>query len=85
MSLNKDAVGKSVRGIMDTTPPGVLLIAAAKTRLVADVQAAIDAGVTHIGYNYVQEAIPIIWAVFSALLTPKISIRSLWCWATKGL
>lgn len=58
-----DAVGRSVRRIMDTIPPDVVLIAAAKTRSLEEVQAAIEAGVTHIGYNYVQEAVPIIQAI----------------------
>ncbi len=63
MNLKMDAVGRSVRRIMDTIPPDVVLIAAAKTRSLEEVQAAIEAGVTHIGYNYVQEAVPIIQAI----------------------
>jgi len=56
-------VSESVRQILDTMPSNVLLIAAAKTRSVEDVEAAIRAGVTHIGYNYIQEAIPIIQVI----------------------
>ena len=58
-----DRIHKSVKHILGTIPPGVLLIAAAKTRSLDEVQAAIDAGVTHFGYNYVQEATPIIQAI----------------------
>jgi len=53
----------SVRRIQKTIPPGVLLLAAAKTRTLAEVESVIQAGVTHIGYNYVQEAIPIIQTI----------------------
>jgi len=63
MNSQNDNVGESVRRILDTMPSNVLLIAAAKTRSLEDVDAAIRAGVTHIGYNYIQEAIPIIQAV----------------------
>ena len=63
MNLKTDAVGKSIRQILDTIPADVLLVAAAKTRSLEEVGAAIEAGVTHIGYNYVQEATPIIQAI----------------------
>ena len=60
MNSNINTVGESVRRILDTLPSNVLLIAAAKTRSLEEVEAAIRAGITHIGYNYIQEAIPII-------------------------
>ena len=41
----------------------MLLLAVAKTRSLEEVEAVISAGVTHIGYNYVQEALPIIQAI----------------------
>ena len=41
------------------------MVAAAKTRTLEEVEAAVQAGVTHIGYNYVQEALPIIQAIGS--------------------
>jgi len=53
----------SVRRIQKTIPPGVLLLAAAKSRTLAEVESVIQAGVTHIGYNYVQEAIPMIQTI----------------------
>jgi hypothetical protein len=52
-----------LRQILQTIPPGVLLLAAAKTRTLEEVEAAIQAGVTDFGYNYVQEALPIIQTI----------------------
>ena len=46
----------SVHQLLETIPSEVTLVAAAKRRSVAEVRAAIDAGVNHIGHNYVQEA-----------------------------
>jgi pyridoxal phosphate enzyme (YggS family) len=56
-------IKKNVRNILDTLPPDVTLVAAAKTRALEEVEAVIQAGVTHIGYNYVQEALPIIQTI----------------------
>jgi pyridoxal phosphate enzyme (YggS family) len=44
------------RSIVESLPPHVLLVAAAKTRSAEEVQEAISLGVTAVGYNYVQEA-----------------------------
>jgi pyridoxal phosphate enzyme (YggS family) len=63
MNSRINGIEASVRAILETIPPGVILIAAAKKRSLAEVQTAIEAGVTHIGYNYVQEAIPIIQVI----------------------
>jgi len=49
-------IAKSVKRVLETIPPGVILIAAAKGRTPAEVEAAIQAGVTCVGHNYVQEA-----------------------------
>jgi len=65
MTLQPNGITESVGSILRTIPPEVLLLAAAKTRSLEDVEAVIQAGVTHIGYNYVQEALPIIQAVGS--------------------
>ncbi|MBN1482224.1 YggS family pyridoxal phosphate-dependent enzyme [candidate division KSB1 bacterium] len=46
----------NIKMIASTLPPNVLLEAAAKTRSVDQVRAAIEAGVSIFGYNYVQEA-----------------------------
>ena len=53
-SLNKIEV--SVAEFLNSIPPDVMLVAALKTRTPAEVQAAINAGIKIIGYNYVQEA-----------------------------
>jgi pyridoxal phosphate enzyme (YggS family) len=62
-------IEKSVREIRKTIPSHVTLLAAAKTRTLEEVEAVIQAGVTHIGYNYVQEALPFI---------NKIGTRAIW-------
>ena len=46
--------------ILETLPQNVTLVAAAKGRTIAEVQAVINAGITHIGHNYVQEAEPML-------------------------
>jgi len=56
-------IAEAVKRILETIPPGVTLVAAAKGRKVEEVEAALQAGVTHIGHNYVQEAQPIIQAL----------------------
>jgi pyridoxal phosphate enzyme (YggS family) len=60
MQETRAKIFESVRKIQSQLPPDVLLIAAAKTRTLEEVQVIIETGVTHIGYNYVQEALPII-------------------------
>jgi len=42
--------------LLESLPAGVTLVAAAKGRSVEQVRSVIEAGVTHIGHNYVQEA-----------------------------
>ena len=49
-------IATSVRRILEAVPPDVTVVAAAKMRTVAEVKAAIQAGITHVGHNYVQEA-----------------------------
>ena len=56
-------IEKSVKDILKTIPSHVTLLAAAKTRSLEEVEAVIQAGVTHIGYNYVQEALPFIESI----------------------
>jgi len=46
----------SVKCILETIPSDVTLVAAAKGRTPAEVKVAIQAGITHIGHNYIQEA-----------------------------
>ncbi len=50
------AISDSVQQLLESIPSEVTLVAAAKRRSVGEVRAAIDAGVKHIGHNYVQEA-----------------------------
>jgi len=54
---------EAVKQILATIPSGVTLVAAAKGRTVEEVEAALQAGVTHVGHNYIQEARPIIQAL----------------------
>jgi len=49
-------IKENVQSIMAELPPGVELVAAAKTRTPAEVLEAIEAGVRIIGENYIQEA-----------------------------
>jgi len=53
-SLNKIKV--TVAEFLNSIPPDVILVAASKTRTPEEVQAAINAGISIIGYNYLQEA-----------------------------
>lgn len=54
--LPDEQIVEHIKMIADTLPTNVLLEAAAKTRSVEQVRAAIKAGITIFGYNYVQEA-----------------------------
>ena len=63
MNSQMEKIKELASRIMETIPEDVQLIAAAKTRSLEEVEAAIQAGITHIGYNYVQEALPIIQAI----------------------
>ena len=63
MKTQKNSVGEFVRKILKKIPSDVLLLAAAKTRTLEEVKAVIEAGVTHIGYNYIQEFLPIIESI----------------------
>lgn len=56
----QEKISENAEKIMKDIPPNVILLAAAKTRSVQEVDAVIQAGVTHIGHNYVQEAGPMI-------------------------
>ena len=53
----------NVRAILAALPPGVELVAAAKTRTAAEVLEAVEAGVGIVGENYVQEAAAVFPAV----------------------
>ena len=49
-------IEENVKAILAGLPPGVLLVAAAKTRTADDIKRAINVGVSIIGENYLQEA-----------------------------
>jgi len=49
-------IKENVKQILESLPPGVQLVAAAKTRTPDEVLEAIHAGIAIIGHNYVQEA-----------------------------
>jgi pyridoxal phosphate enzyme (YggS family) len=54
--VNNQRIAENVARALDGIPPGVTVVAAAKTRTADEVRAVIDAGVTCVGHNYVQEA-----------------------------
>jgi hypothetical protein len=56
-------IRENVVRILGELPPGVELVAAAKTKSPADILEAIEAGVGIIGQNYVQEAVAAFEAV----------------------
>ncbi|MGD0782428.1 MAG: YggS family pyridoxal phosphate-dependent enzyme [Candidatus Aminicenantales bacterium] len=49
-------IAENVRALLAELPPGVELVAAAKTKTPAEILEAVEAGVRIIGQNYVQEA-----------------------------
>jgi len=49
-------IKENIKKILEELPAGVQLVAAAKTRTVAEISESIQAGLTMIGHNYVQEA-----------------------------
>jgi hypothetical protein len=60
MENQAQKIFETVEEILSQLPEHVILVAAAKTRTLEEVKVAVRAGVKHIGYNYVQEALPII-------------------------
>jgi len=49
-------IKENIKKVLEELPAGVQLVAAAKTRTVVEILKAIQAGLTIIGHNYVQEA-----------------------------
>jgi pyridoxal phosphate enzyme (YggS family) len=64
-----ELVQLSTRQILDSVPSYVTVVAAAKNRTLAEVEAVIQAGITHIGHNYVQEA---------QLMVPALKGKVIW-------
>ncbi len=54
--MGTGVIEENVSRILESLPPGVTLVAAAKSCTPEEVEAAIRAGVTCVGHNYVQEA-----------------------------
>ncbi len=50
------AIAENVRSVLAELPPGVELVAAAKTRTPEEILEAVEAGIRIVGQNYVQEA-----------------------------
>lgn len=61
--MNIETIEENVRHILETLPPDVTLVAAAKSRTPEEVEAVIRAGVVYVGHNYIQEAERMILAV----------------------
>ena len=64
-----ESVHLSVKHILDTFLSDVIVVAAAKGRTLAEVEAVLQAGITHIGHNYVQEA---------QLMVPALTGKATW-------
>ena len=64
-----ELVEQSVRHILDNVPSDVIVVAAAKGRTLTEVEAVIEAGITHIGHNYIQEA---------QLMVPALAGKATW-------
>jgi len=58
--MDENTTADRLRRMLDTIPEGVTLVAAAKSRTVDEVRAAIHAGITCVGHSYVQEAARLI-------------------------
>jgi len=56
-------IADNVKAILTELPPGVELVAAAKTRTATEILEAIEAGIRIVGENYVQEAADVFPAV----------------------
>jgi pyridoxal phosphate enzyme (YggS family) len=61
--MTADSITARVGHILEALPPGVTLVAAAKSRTPEEVRAAIHAGVSCVGHNYVQETEGMIRAI----------------------
>ncbi len=64
-----ESVQLSARHILDSLPSYVTVVAAAKGRTLTEVEAVIQAGITHIGHNYVQEA---------QMMVPALTGKATW-------
>jgi len=80
--VSEETAFHNVKHILQSLPVGVTLVAAAKSASVAQVRAAIRAGLTCVGHNYVQEAAdmipqvpePVQWHLIGHLQTNKARV-----------
>jgi pyridoxal phosphate enzyme (YggS family) len=74
------SIAENVKKLLDRVPAGVRILAAAKGRTAADINEALEAGITVIGENYLQEAAagrggvarPAEWHFIGHLQTNKV-------------
>jgi len=74
------SITDNVRKLLNRVPEGVRIVAAAKTRTASEVREALDAGITIVGENYLQEAEaaqvdldrPAEWHLIGHLQTNKV-------------
>ena len=64
-----ESVRQSVKHILDSVPSDVIVVAAAKGRKLTEIEAVIEAGITHIGHNYIQDA---------QLMIPALKDKATW-------
>ena len=67
--LDTKDIQRNVSRLLSELPENVTLLAAAKTRSIAEVEAAYQAGIRHFGHNYVQETGDMI---------PNVSFKAKW-------
>ncbi|MBA3065829.1 YggS family pyridoxal phosphate-dependent enzyme [bacterium] len=73
-------IESNVRKLLDEIPPGVDIVAAAKTRSASEITCAVKAGVKIIGENYAQELLevydavkePVLWHFIGHIQTNKV-------------
>ncbi len=63
-------VAERCQRVLGRLPPGVVVVAAAKGRTPEEIRAAVEAGIRHVGENYVQEA-----AAKRKLLPPGVTLH----------
>jgi len=71
--MSSNSLSKRIRILLNSLPSGVTLVAAAKTRSAEEVKIAIEAGISVIGYNYLQEAESIRQSLFGIMDADQLS------------
>jgi pyridoxal phosphate enzyme (YggS family) len=65
--MTPEQIETNTSRFLQTIPQAVEVVAAAKTRTIEEVRAAVRGGIKIIGYNYVQEAEPVYEAIGSSV------------------